>query len=441
MASREEVEEILSGAVGMWQEGASFRRRRKRCRDYTFGRQWNDTIRVGDHIMTERNYIMSEGCTPFTNNLIRRIVRNVLGVFHKRLSEIEPPESELLREAEEENRLKELYARTMEEFLVSGVAIHRKWLGINNGKPGIRTAMVSPDTFFFNNDARDVRGWDRHTRGQIHEVSMREWCTEFVRTREEYERMQAIFEDGRPKRRVVEVWRHERRPRLRVHDPERGVVRIMEDDGRINCRRANVSWFLDDVWRYYFIDSDGILLREGDSPYLHGSHPFIFKAYPYLDGEIHSFVGDIIDQQRYTNRLITLYDWVIRASAKGVLLIPNESVPKGKLDETIKSWSRCNGVITYNASASIPPPQQVVGNISGLGVSDLLGIQLKMLEDISGVNATLQGNLAAKSTSGTLYTQQTENAMTSLTDLMESFSAFMRDCRRMDEMLVKQLVI
>ena len=45
----------------------------------------------------------------------------------------------------------------------------------------------------------------------------------------------------------------------------------------------------------------------------------MFKAYPFIDGEIHSFVADVIDQQRYTNRLITLNDWVIRASAKGVL--------------------------------------------------------------------------------------------------------------------------
>ncbi len=41
----------------------------------------------------------------------------------------------------------------------------------------------------------------------------------------------------------------------------------------------------------------------------------------------------MIDQQRYANRLITLYDWVMRASAKGVLLLPEGSVEPENLRE------------------------------------------------------------------------------------------------------------
>jgi len=46
----------------------------------------------------------------------------------------------------------------------------------------------------------------------------------------------------------------------------------------------------------------GDILDEGEIPYEHKSHPYVFKAYPFIDGEIHSFVSDVIDQQRYTNR-------------------------------------------------------------------------------------------------------------------------------------------
>ena len=66
------------------------------------------------------------------------------------------------------------------------------------------------------------------------------------------------------------------------------------------------KWFMDDYWYYYFLTPFGDILKEGETPYEHKSHPYVFKAYPYIDGEIHSFVNDVIDQQRYTNRLENL---------------------------------------------------------------------------------------------------------------------------------------
>ena len=47
-----------------------------------------------------------------------------------------------------------------------------------------------------------------------------------------------------------------------------------------------------------------------------------------------------------------------------------------------------------------------------------------MFEDISGVNSALQGKLESSSVSGTLFSQQTHNALTSLRDLLESFREF-----------------
>ena len=113
------------------------------------------------------------------------------------------------------------------------------------------------------------------------------------------------------------------------------------------------------------------------------------KAYPFFDGEIHSFVNDMIDQQRYANRLITLYDWVMRASAKGVLLLPEGSVEPENLREVADQWSRFNGVIVYKPKAGVPDPRQVSGNAANIGITELLDIQLKMLEDVSGVNGAL----------------------------------------------------
>ena len=154
----------------------------------------------------------------------------------------------------------------------------------------------------------------------------------------------------------------------------------------------------------------------------------MFKGYPFLDGEIHSFVADIIDQQRYTNRLISLYDWVMRASAKGVLLFPEEALPRGgDIEEVADQWSRFNGVIAYRPKPGQPLPQQVNGNVSNVGIGDLLAIQLKMMEDVSGVNGALQGKIESLGMSGKLYSQQTENSLTSLRDILDTFDSFISD--------------
>lgn len=434
---------LMREALEAWAQKREFRRERERCKDYTFGRQWGDTIRYEGRIITEEDYIRSMGHEPLKNNLIRRIVRNVLGVFRRQLAEKMEEMEEPIRSHAALNSLYELYSRTMEEFLISGVAIHKKWVGLRNGRRGVWTDAVCPAGFFYNADATDSRGEDFTLVGEIHDVSFGEYCDAFVRTPYDYERVSYAFSGNMRRRvRVLEVWRRERRSRRIVHDTEAGRVWLMEERDWERSRRfrgMRSRWVLDDVWRYYFIDGEGRVLREGDSPYPHGSHPYVFKGYPFLDGEIHSFVSDTIDQQRYTNRLISMYDWVMRASAKGVLLLPEGCVDPGDMQGVADEWSKFNGVIVYRHKPGDAEPRQVTGSAGNLGIGELLNIQLKMLEDVSGVNGALQGNVQSNSVSGTLYSKQTENALTSLSDLLDTFASFISACTNKDRALLTSL--
>lgn len=481
--------DVLMEAQHAWDNMSRFRMERERNKRYTYGYQWDDTITVDGKTMTEEEYIKSQGNVPLKNNIIRRLVRTILGVYRSQSKEptctardrdeqkLGETMSTILQCNMQLNRMQDMAARTMEEFLISGFIVHRKWFGWRNDKCDCWTDYVQPNNFFIDNNMRDFRGWDVSLLGEVHDVSFETLTQQFANTPEEYAKLRDIYKMAHnrhsladnanyfgyhrienydflftsdPTRcRVIEVWRKETKPRYRCHDYNNGdIYKIEIEDYNemvvgVNARRLEqglaqgmkredipmieAKWFIDDYWYYYYLTPFGDILREGETPYEHKSHPYVFKAYPFIDGEIHSFVADVIDQQRYVNRLITLNDWIMRASAKGLLIFPEDCLPKGMdISEIADEWSRFNGVIVISKGAK-NLPQQVANNATNIGITELLNLQLKLVEDISGVNGSLQGKPGYSGMSASLYSQQTQNATTSLLDLLDSYSTFVVD--------------
>ena len=104
--------------------------------------------------MTEEEYIGKQGNVPLKNNLIRRLVHNVLGVYRSQAKE----PTCYARDRDEQklgetmttifqcnmqlNRMTEVYARTMEEFLIGGLIVHRKSYSWRNEKMDCWTDYV-----------------------------------------------------------------------------------------------------------------------------------------------------------------------------------------------------------------------------------------------------------------------------------------------------------
>ena len=487
--------DVLMEAQHYWNQMEDFRKERERNKRYTYGKQWDDVICVDGKKMTEEEYIKRQGNVPLKNNLIRRLVRSVLGVYRSQCKEptctardrdeqkLGETMSTILQCNMQLNRMPEVYARTMEEFLISGFIVHRKSYGWRNGKEDCWTDYVQPNNFFIDNNMRDFRGWDVSVLGEVHDISFGQLCEQFASSPEEYQRLRQVYswaqhkdylvsyaerfgysrlenydflftnEPGRC--RVIEIWRKEQKPRYRCHDYQNGDIfkidiadhnRVVVEENERRMRMAKevgmpvdevplikAKWFVDDYWYFYYLSPFGDILREGETPYEHNSHPYIFKAYPFIDGEIHSFVADVIDQQRYTNRLITLYDWIMRASAKGVLMLPEDCLPDGvSIEDFAESWAEFNGVIVYKPSKSGRVPEQVANNSTNIGIAELLNMQLKFFEDISGVTGALQGKTGFAGESAAHYNQQTQNATMSLLDLLECFSGFVVDAAYKD---------
>lgn len=146
------------------------------------------------------------------------------------------------------------------------------------------------------------------------------------------------------------------------------------------------------------------------------------------DGEVHSFVEDVIDQQRYVNRLITLIDHIMSSSAKGALLFPIESfVEELGWDAVVRNWSNPDGIIPYYGNGGLKP-EQLTPKSGTAGAGDLLALEMKMMEQISGVSGALQGQMPTSVTSATTYNNSIENASIALLDIFETFRSF-RDAR------------
>lgn len=492
---------VLYQAMQYWLAMDTFRRDRARNINYAYGRQWEDYICVNGKMVKEEDYIRSQGNVPLKNNLIQRMVKAVLGVYRGQAKEptctardrdeqrYGETMTTVLQYLMDVNVMTEVNARTMEEFLISGFAVQRKWFGWRNDKLDCWTDYVQPDNFFIDNNTRDFRGWDVGCVGEIHDVSFEDLCETFATSPEDYARLAEIYKYARDKSilgtacdsfgfpkqqnydflvpydttrcRMIEVWRKETKPRYRCHDVNNGdIYKIEEEDYAELVEAENASrlqtaaelgipkeevplikaeWFVDSYWYYYYLSPLGDILKEGESPYEHKSHPYVFKAYPFINGEIHSFVSNVIDQQRYTNRLITMYDWIMRASAKGVLLFPEDCLPSNMtMNDIADEWARFNGVIMIKQPKGTVLPKQVANNCTHIGISELLSMQLKFFEDISGVNGALQGKPGYSGMSASLYNQQAQNAATSLLDLLDTFSSFVKEGAAKDVKNIQQ---
>lgn len=448
-------------ALSAWQTTATLRANRLRYKRYTYGRQWDDIISTPDGThATEGAFAEKCGHRPLTNNLIRQMVKTVIGLWRRDMAH---SGAGIDAAISRRNRLSELDARTLEEFLISGCAIQRVVTERRMGGSGVWVDFVSPSRFFFT-PATDPRCGDVEVVGMIHDMSPREMTMRFGRSdvdaRQNVERIYAdvesrLFASVDPSSeasslltapggrcRAIELWTLETRTLVRCYDPVgRNLFTIpvsyfpsVEKENLSRAEDARINTTLSDAMRWHcrWLAPTGQILDSYDSPWAHGGHPFALKFYPMIDGEIHSFVEDVIDQQRTINRLITMLDTMLGVSAKGALLYPLRALPTGyKLPDIASAWSIPGAVIPFDTAETNLRPMQVNGSSGDCGASSLLAMEMKLFEQISGVNGAIQGRDVTANTSAALFDARTRNATTALIDILESFTSFVDDRNRL----------
>lgn len=475
-----------------------FRENAMRCHRYTYGDQWGDRIEVEGRWMSEAEYLRQQGKVPLKNNMIRQLVKSVLGQFEgtptrpvcNARDRKDQTYGEMMTLALEcvydTNRMDRLDAKTLESYMVSGIAVHKTqytWLS-EEQRHDVYVRMVSPYKVFFDNRMEDHVYRDVTMIGEIHDLSMSDVVRMFAGSdKEKAERLRRMYTQpesgmstmvmdtlkGERNRqnsfyvpedanmcRVIEVWRKESREFLHCHDWARGrTYRIdvselpmviaenrerIEDGVKQGLSVEDVAVIetelsMDTYWYVRYYTGYGDLIAEYESPYEHGSHPYVISVYPWINGEAHSFVDDVIDQQRYINRLITMIDFIMGASAKGVLMLPENAIPDNmSLEDITAEWVKYNGVILFKNNPGQALPQQISTNATNVGAYELLNLQMKLIQDISGVQNAIQGKTPNSGTSGVQYQQESINAANNLVNLLNTYKEFRE---RRDKKIVK----
>ena len=470
----------------MWDAMSAFRSRRRRIRRYERGQQWDDKIMVNGKPVTEAEHIMEQGKVPLKNNVILQTQNSVVGVFRDNYTKPEclarardnqqvgEMMTAMLHYVEQLNGVKELDASDFMEGLRSGLAVQYidYWWNDETQTRELKIDSCSPNAIFMNGGVRDVRGNDITCIGLIMDLPRNKVLKRFAKKDEDIEKIKEIYKhvdknslqvlyrtfltDGSrdlsfliPKEkdvcRVIQAWELEEEKTWLVHDryertlniypyKDKAAIEAMIAERKRDIEMNNLDpeqteitmeLHYDVYWYVRYLSPCGDVLLEERSPFAHRSHPFAVYMSRLVDGEIYSFEESIIDQQRYINRLITLNDFIMSSSAKGVLVFPENAIPKGMSKEDIlDQWTSYRGVIFANLKPGMQLPQQISTHATNIGTNEALALQLQLVRDISGVHGAMLGKEAKSGTAASLYAQETSNAQTNLLDIIESFAEF-----------------
>ncbi len=494
--------QILMQWRNMWDNLRDFRKRYARAARYHRGDQWGDYIWDPDdrEYKKEEDYIRDQGKVPLKQNIIRQLIKNLQGQYRRNPTKTnvysvdreDATVSEMMTVAIQNvhdiNNVSQLDAQMFVEAAISGLAIQKtayKFKAIWD-KEDIFIKNVNPDRIFFNSDIEDVRLDDIRVIGEIHDMTINDVISTFARTQGDEEKIRRWYSatyheefiSSQPALsaeysevidfyvpqntnvcRVIEGWYKRGEWRTWVHDYYDGTYKVIDASlkqvEQMNNQRIQEYGMMgippdevplmeaerryDQYWYVKYLTPYGHTLHEGETPYDHKEHPYEMIIYPMVRGEAWGLVEDIIDQQRYVNRLITQADFIRGASAKGLLLVHEDAIPDGmNLGDFASEWSRVGGVIKFKGKPGTPMPQQVASNAIPAGLQDMLTMQLKLTYDIMGIHQAIQGQRAASGTPASLYAQEAENASMNVKDFFETFNYLKEKRDRKVMMMIRQ---
>lgn len=381
----------------------------------------------------------------------------------------------------------------IKEVLIGGWATVREAYEYRNGELDSWTDICHPNYMFFDSTMKDPRYHDLELIGEIHDITFGRFCEKFAHSPEDIEKFvqwygeassplyAALTEDVNDKHnveemtffapkdrslcRVYEIWRRESRDRYRVHDENTGELYVINADDKESIKNieqenkqrkamaAKQGWaedeiplihykenfFVDTYWYGRYLTPQGYVLWEGESPYEGRRCPYTTIVLPMTDGKIVSYISDAIDQNRYINRMLTLYDWMQRAGLKGVTYVPKNIIPDDMSEQDFADQlTSIDGVVFYEPKKEGLKPETFYGHTGTINLAEIVRMMKELMESGTSVSGAIRGEAPKSGTAASLYAQQAENAATPLASLMMRFGVFVRNIAKLKLMNIQQ---
>jgi hypothetical protein len=471
-----------------WDALADFRERYQRVCKFHRGDQWSDKTTNDDgYVVTEENYIKEQGKLPLKQNIMRPLAKSLEGLFRSEKGKsivisrkpdqasTEKMLSNALQYALRVNNVREIDPRTFDLFILSGLPVQKVGYDFIHKykRYDICIDYIDPQYIFFNSDIKDIRLNDLRRIGQIHDVTLDELYVHFAKSDEDKKMLRGFYQgtDRRElqmseglshergenlsfliaqdphKCRVIEVWEKKSVDVIEYWDKAEGEEgyweRSLDELNMINQARIDLytrndipeeEWMLIEYdqtvafkWFFKYLSPWGHVLREGETPYEHGLHPYVLYPYPLINGEVWGPLEDIIDQQKYINRLITLWDFIMGTSAKNTLVLDSKSLDGQSPEKIGADYRKVGATIVLDFSGGAKMPVELGGKLANLGITELIGMQLKWMQDISGVQPAMQGQTGSSNTPASKFAMEINQSSLNNRDIMESFSSFRKD--------------
>ena len=482
--------EALEQFANDWASLEEMRRKTRRSVMYAWGDQWGDLVRDPDtgQMITEGDLIKKQGKVPLKNNMIAPILSNIEGqlrtaqtkpvcvVRDQRETKLGEMMSMAVEYVHDINEVGELDVATLKSEATSGVMAQRIEYGINPDKGNKQDVWVYPvetARLFFDGSVEDPRMWGLARVGELYDMTIEDVVANFGKFVPEQE-LRDIYGGGgtyldsralngekldslnfytpsQPNMcRVILGWRLENRPAIYWQDFEKGTYgyakrsekHLIDEENERRMQYYTLQGVAEEdvplieytdeterVWIYRYMTPWGHCLVKGDSPYWHGEHNFVLGVYHLTGGKLYNYVEQFIDQQRSINRTATLIDFIRGASSKGVMIVDETAFESMTREEIVDEYVRWNGVLFVKPKQGVnvrDVVHQLNGAASTAGDYELLNLQLRLINEISGVNSAMQGHAPHSGTPSSLYAQQVQNSSLNLKGLFGALTAFRR---------------
>lgn len=468
-----------------WESLSDLRDRFRENTDYFRSRQLEKIVENDNGVsMTEAEYISEQGKTPFVQNIIAPVMKSIEGLFRQDMgqsivvsrkpdsADLEKMLTNALQSVLTSNEVKEIDPRTLDYFLLSGVPCQRigfDWVD-ELQRFDVVINYIDPNYLFFNNDLTDIRGRDLRIIGLIHDLTLDDIYVNFASSEKDRKQLERIYYStdkfGTPnymnltedrvrtldffvpqdtnKCRVIEVWEKKSVEVIKVHDEIDGSEDIWDDTldnlhAVANARyeqyraagipeeeipRIHYQYTQGFKWFYKFMSPGGHILRQGESPYNGGIHPFILTPHPLISGEAFGFVETLKDIQDQFNRMFTHMDFIMGTGAKNTLVLDEDSLNGQKPEDIASDYRRVGGVIVLKLKDGAKPPFELKSLGIDRAVFEIIQMYTKLMQDISGVQPALQGQSAGSGVPASRFIAETQNSIINLRPILGFFESF-----------------